>query len=116
MFLAQLSSPLKPGYRSLEPKTENPQSAPLRRRMGLRSHRRSRRKLQKFQREFSLADEIISKTTANLKATKYYETDSLIQDDHCRSPTSADRRLCHHQQQFAFAIRGRLQTAPRRHA
>ena len=42
-------------------------------------------------RGFSLADEIISKTTANLKTTKYYETDSLIQDDHCHSPTSADR-------------------------
>ena len=38
--------------------------------MGLRSHRRSRRKLQKFLREFFLADEISSKTTANLKATK----------------------------------------------
>src|SRR2546421_1959586 len=42
----------------------------LRRRMGLRSHRRSPRKLQKFLCEFCLADEIISKTTANLKATK----------------------------------------------
>jgi len=42
----------------------------LRRRMGLRSYRRSRRNLQKFLREVSLADEIISKTTANLKATK----------------------------------------------
>src|SRR6266576_1733572 len=113
MFLAQLSSPLKPGYRSLEPKTENPQSAPPRRRMGLRSHRRSPRKLQESLREGSLADEIIFKTTANLKATKYYETDSLIQDDRCHSAISADGRLCHHQHQFGFAIRGRLQTAPR---
>jgi hypothetical protein len=44
-----------------------PQRAPLRGRMGLRSYRRSRRKLREFLREFSLADEIISKTTANPK-------------------------------------------------
>ena len=42
----------------------------LHRRMGLRSHRRSLRKLQKFLRKFSFADEIISETTADLEETK----------------------------------------------
>src|SRR6266403_3646361 len=39
--------------------------------MGLRSYRQSPRKLQTFLRESSFADEIISKTTANLEGTKY---------------------------------------------
>src|SRR6266481_4267513 len=42
----------------------------LHRRMGLRSYKENPKSLRKFLRKFHFADEIISKTTANLKATK----------------------------------------------
>jgi hypothetical protein len=82
--------------------------------MGLRSYRRSRRELRKFLREVSLADEIISKTTAKLDGTNKNETNTnLIQNDQHHISVGVNGRLRHHQLQLGFAIRGRLQTAPR---
>jgi hypothetical protein len=60
---------------------------------------RSRRKLQKFLREVSLADEIISKTTSKLDGTNKNETNTnLIQHDHRHRSVSVDGRLRHNKQ------------------